>query len=159
MLTRKKRSRRHAEPNNALTQSEKTTRNSAYTDKAAPFDLDRLLPQPLDDAAMRNQAQNLFAQIDAHVDSFYSDAKLNANKGPAVGVNQDQQATEMLANPATRLFMIKKIITAAMLDSISPECSSNRSLLPYGFTTVARRLRDPSVDDHGKSLWVSRWLR
>ena len=159
MLTKKKRSRRHGEQNSALTQSEKAPGNNAYTDKAAPFDLDRLLPQPLDDAAMRNQSQNLFAQIDAHVDSFYSDAKLQVNKSPAVGVNQDQQATEMLANPATRLFMIKKIITAAMLESISPECSSNRSLLPYGFTTVARRLCEPSIDDHGKSMCVSPRLR
>ena len=86
----------------------------------------------------------MFSQIDAHVDSFYTDTNVNIS---------GQSADDMLVNPVTRLFRVKQIICRTMLESIGPDCPSDRSLLPYGFTTIARRLKEPNLNDRGKHLF------
>lgn len=108
------------------------------------FDHDRLFPQPLDDSAVRGQTQNLFSPIDAHVESFYTDVMdEHINSGLP---NDTPQA---LLDLRTRLFMIKKIITSVMLESISDRCEPDRAFLPLEFTDVARRLQEKNLNDHG----------
>lgn len=111
--------------------------------QAGDFDLDRLFPQPFDDATVKSKVQLLFSQIDGHVDNFYIDNMVNVD---------GQSGDEMLTNPVTRLFRIKQTICRTMLESIGPDCPSDRSLLPYGYTTIARRLKEPNLNDHGKHL-------
>lgn len=110
------------------------------------FDLDRLLPQPLDDSGVKREAEKLFSQIDAHVDSFYTDSSTSLSP------HLNRNTAQALEHPASRFFMAKRLICSDVLESISPKCTSDRSLLPRGYTSMARMMREPDVDDRGKSI-------
>lgn len=73
-------------------------KGGAVASEQPDFDLDRLLPQPLDDATMKDRAQSLYSQIDSHVESFYVDTDVAA---AALQVGAGHQATQMLSNPAS----------------------------------------------------------
>lgn len=151
MVSRRRKShqsRQHYEPATfvaAKSANEKAgpqTYTAAATDDA--FDLDRLLPQPQDDSSIRRAAEKLFSQIDAHVDSFYYDQAIDIPK------NLDPTVARALQDPASRFFMVKRLICRDVLDSINSQCTSDRSLLPRGYTSMARLLREPDIDDQGE---------
>jgi len=89
--------------------------------------------------------QNLFTQIDGHVENFYTDSTTGVSP-----VRTDDGISQALLNPQQRLFAIKKVITQSMLESISESCGSERTFLPGGFTSIARRLKEKNIHDHGK---------
>lgn len=110
------------------------------------FDMDRLLPQPFDDAKIKNDVKTLFTQIDGHVENFYTDGNINSN----VRVSADASESDLLFSTRTRFFAIKRLICLAMIEAIDPNCSTEMSLLPTGFGTLARQLKDFDLDDQSK---------
>lgn len=155
MLQKKNKRRNRSQRTSALgTQSttdrpdEKSARtNVAVAPQNETFDLDRLLPQPFDDSKIQSEVKLLFTQIDGHVENFYTESKVSST----TRVSTDASESEMLLYPRTRFFALKRLICLAMLEAISLDCPSEQSLLPLGFGTISRQLKEVNLDDQGKS--------
>lgn len=109
-------------------------------------DMDRVLPQPLDDATIKHEVKILFTQIDGHVENFYTDGRASRDT-PTI---EESTTSDLLLSPRTRLFAIKRLICSAMIEAVNPRCSSDLSLLPTGFEIMARQMRHLNLDDQGK---------
>ena len=114
---------------------------------AAPAGPERLLPQPYDDSRIGHSVQNLFTHIDGHVESFYDTA--------SAGIIENTEGLQngysgSLAHPSTRPFIMKRLIIESILESLSLECATDRSFLPYGYTSLARQLQSPASGDQRK---------
>lgn len=151
-MWQKRKSKQHRYPNDGgfrghstrEIQNEKSGFRNGTAVEIGDFDHDRLFPQPLDDAAIKSQAQNLFSQIDGHVETFYTDATDD--------FRLQSGTPQALLSPQSRPFMMKRIITQTMIESMSERCAPDRAFLPFNFTDVARRLQDINLNDQGKSL-------
>ena len=116
------------------------------------------LPQGEDDATIRLWVQNLYSQIEQHVENFYEDkvrrpdqetvealSRLDALKVPSSKVN-------LLSNIKRPTNVIKYCILRQILNSISPDAPFDRSFLPSEFSISNQAPSGYSQRRRGKNL-------
>lgn len=122
---------------------------SAGATAVPDFDLDRLLPQPFDDSAIRAESQKFFTAIDAHVENFYTDRALSPEAAASFSATE---YTDLLVDPSSRFFAIKRMICQRLLASLDPACSASKSLLPGGFSRVGSHVQPLDLNNRGKCV-------
>src|SRR2546423_1984459 len=132
-----------------------------HTISANDVDLDKILPQPVDDGRLAQEVSAFFTVIDGHAENFYHDKPMSevaqmterTNEQSALprglSLQKDIDIDQLLFNPKSRVHAIACLICAEMLDSIDPFGDTERSLLPAVVTPFLRRV-PPDVDSHGE---------
>jgi hypothetical protein len=124
-----------------------------------PVDWDKILPQPMDDAGVKNEVTNLFQTIKGHVDNFYhskhvvDETPIYKSAPDSVGPPKPRRDLELqlrLDDPNTRPAAISQLLCSRILDNIDPYGNPERSLLPQALFPILQGITRPDGYDHGE---------
>jgi hypothetical protein len=128
--------------------------------KEKAFDLDKILPQPLEDNAMAQEASRFFTAIDDHVENYYHDqpvqqiVPIGKEQGLPSGIfiQRDVDIQYLLADPDKRFSAVSSLICAKILDYIDLCGDPERSLLPPMVVKFLHDIPKQHTDSHGMDL-------
>lgn len=167
-VLRKNHYRSQRRPVGAFTRS-LTSRSAPYRDTenapeklASASNAEYMMPQALDDNAVRDEVGKLFGLIEDHVDSeYYHDRRTKDRVSAsdctktllaAGSVLKDHDITFLLDDQRTRFSAMKAAIAAELLAAISFHADTNKSLLPEMVTSFLNTPSGGLKDNHRKYI-------